>query len=166
MSTEPLPYRVAVLCDLRDAQGRLLMLKRAKEPNKGQYSMIGGKLETADGESPAQCAQREIQEEAGIDVAIEDLRLIGMISEQAFLGAGHWLLFVYRVMVSVEVEARSIREGELEWHEADAIDGLELPQSDREVIWPLLRKHEGGFFTAHIDCRKGGLSWRVEQEPF
>ena len=37
-------------------------------------AVIGGKLETTLGESPAQCAQREIKEEAGIDIPIDRLR--------------------------------------------------------------------------------------------
>lgn len=48
----PLPYRLACLCDLRDKDGRLLLLKRAKAPNQGLVSPIGGKLDVEHGESP------------------------------------------------------------------------------------------------------------------
>ena len=43
-----LPYRIAVLCYLwnhEEDQERLLMLHRAKAPNLGMYSPIGGKVE-------------------------------------------------------------------------------------------------------------------------
>ncbi|MGP1308852.1 MAG: NUDIX hydrolase [Phycisphaerales bacterium] len=160
-----LPYKIAVLCDLRDAQGRVLLLRRTKHPNFGLCSPIGGKLEMHTGESPAQCARREIMEEAGIDVPIERLRLAGMISETAFEGAGHWLIFWYRVVGPVEVESREIREGSLEWHDPAAIDALPLPNTDRRVIWPLVNEHDGGFFAVHIDCGPGkdDLSWVIEQ---
>lgn len=167
-----MPYRIACLCDLRDDRGRLLMLRRRKPPNQGMISPIGGKLDVALGESPARCAQREIEEEAGLRVPIERLHLIGLVSEQEFEGRGHWLMFVYRVLGAVEVRAREIPEGTLEWIEPGELAGQPLPESDRRVIWPLMERAEGragadgrpGFFAVHIDCRNGTMSWRVEQE--
>lgn len=161
-----LPYKVAVLCDLRDRAGRVLLLRRAKSPNQGLCSPIGGKLDMHTGESPAMCARREIMEEAGIDVPMERLRLGGMISEASFEGAGHWLLFWYRVMGAVDVEERTIREGRLEWHAEEDLESLPLPETDRKIIWPLVRRHvreDRGFFAVHIDCTDGGLRWALEQ---
>lgn len=173
-----LPYKLACLCDLRDADGRILLLRRAREPNKGLCSPIGGKLDMHTGESPAQCAQREIYEEAGIHVPIDRLHLMGLISEQAYEGKGHWLLFYYRVMGPVEVTRTSLNEGTLEWFQEREIEagGLPLPESDRRIIWPLVRRCEKkynpakpgstpGFFALHIDCSKGdaAMTWTVEQ---
>jgi len=162
-TSAPIPYKIAVLCDLRDAQGRVLLLHRAKAPNKDMYSPIGGKLEQAIGESPAQCAQREIAEEAGIDVPIERLRLSGVISEQAYENETHWLLFVYRVMGAVEVEVGPMNEGVLEWHAPEDIAKLNMPETDRQVLWPMLNEHQEGFFAVHIDCSGDEISWIVEQ---
>ncbi len=166
-----LPYKLACLCDLRDKDGRLLLLHRNKEPNKGLCSPIGGKLEMALGESPTQCAQREIKEEAGIDVGIDDIRLVGLISEKAFEAKTHWLLFYFRVMTPVEVVDGHMDEGELRWHTLDELDSLPVPNTDREIIWPMVRKHEHsgsdggpGFFAIHIDCTGESLSWSIEQE--
>jgi len=173
-----LPYKIACLCDLRDERGRILLLRRLKAPNQGLCSPIGGKLDMTTGESPAQCARREILEEAGIDVPIERLHLMGLIAETAFEGRGHWLLFYYRVLGAVKVEPREMREGKLEWFEPDEIDSLPLPQTDRRIIWPLVRKAEArtrtgpdgearpGFFAVHIDCTGGDdrMTWTVEQE--
>jgi 8-oxo-dGTP diphosphatase len=166
-----LPYKIACLCDLRDKDGRVLLLHRIKAPNKGLCSPIGGKLEMQIGESPAQCAQREIEEEAGIRVEIEDLHLGGLIAETAFEGKTHWLLFYYRVMRPVEVQDGHMNEGELRWHDPSEIDNLPLPNTDREIIWPMINKHDHsgpnatpGFFSIHIDCRGEGLSWTIEQE--
>jgi 8-oxo-dGTP diphosphatase len=172
----PLPYKLACLCDLRDAQGRILLLRRLKEPNKGLCSPIGGKLDMPSGESPAQCAVREIKEEAGIDVPLDRLHLMALISERAFEGKGHWLLFFYRVLGPVEVPAEGgldMREGRLEWFRPEEVEALPLPETDRRIIWPLIREHDPrrpgerpGFFTVHIDCTGPGgsdLAWRVEQ---
>lgn len=173
-SAPGMPYRIACLCDLRDHQGRILLLRRAKAPNDGLYSPIGGKLDVALGESPAQCAQREIKEEAGIDVPIERLHLIGLVSECAYEGRGHWLMFVYRVLGPVFVEPRLMAEGSLDWHAPDTLDTLALPDTDRRIIWPLIRSAENGlswshsrrpgFFAVHIDCRGKDMVWSVEQE--
>ena len=163
-SSKPaLPYCIAVLCDLRDAAGRVLLIRRAKAPNLGQCSMIGGKLDTATGESPAECARREIMEEAGVSVPVDGLRLVALVSERGFLGQGHWLMFVYRVVSPVRVEETTIREGRLEWHEPESIMSLPLPETDRRVIWPLLESQQGRFFAVHIDCEGPEMVWTVEQ---
>jgi len=170
-----LPYKLACLCDLRDDQGRVLLLRRLKAPNQGLCSPIGGKLHTDEGESPAECARREIMEEAGLDIPLHRLHLMGLISEAAFEGRGHWLLFLYRVLGTVEVESRDMREGRLEWFHPSQINALPLPDSDRHIIWPLIRRHEPahpgqrpGFFAVHIDCtgeaRGEPMRWFIQQE--
>ncbi len=173
-----LPYKLASLCDLRDKDGRILLLRRKKSPNLGLCSPIGGKLDMSTGESPAQCAQREIHEEAGIHVPMDRLFLGALISEQAFEGKGHWLMFYYRVLGPVWVEPQDIREGRLDWFKPAEVDRLPLPETDRRIIWPMIRKHEGAarndpfakpdFFALHIDLTAGEgeqMRWSVEQEP-
>ncbi len=154
----------------------MLLLHRLRAPNKGLVSPIGGKLDMTTGESPAQCAQREIREEAGIAVPIERLHLGGLISEAGFEGTGHWLLFYYRVLGAVEVQAGPMDEGELVWHRPEELESLALPESDRRVIWPLVKRGEPtkagaggsgalpGFFAVHIDCTGEEMTWVVEQE--
>lgn len=173
LPAQQMPYRLACLCDLRDERNRVLLLRRKKSPNYGLCSPIGGKLDMGSGESPAQCARREILEEAGLDIPIERLHLGGLISEAGFEGKGHWLLFYYRVLGPVWVEPRDMREGQLDWFTFEEIEKLPLPETDRKIIWPLVRKHERGegvrpgFFTLHIDCSKGHgdeMTWAVEQE--
>lgn len=157
LSTGPLPYRIAVLCYLRDAQGRQLMLHRAKAPNEGLYSPIGGKLEPETGESPHQCAVREIFEETGLRIDLSEVRLSGMVAETAYENAGHWLLFLFDVTRPIsheEITEMAFDEGTLEWVSMDAIDELPLPWTDKQFIWPLVKTHQGGFFSCHIDCRE------------
>ena len=159
-----LPYRIAVLCYLRDANGKLLMLHRAKQPNKGMYSPIGGKLEPATGESPHGCAIRETQEETGLVVHPGEIRLMGMVSETAYEGQCHWLLFLYEISRPIdhdEIAAYEMNEGTLEWLDRDQIDDLDLPKTDREIIWPLVAQYGGGFFACHIDCSHEPMTWEV-----
>lgn len=161
-------YKIACLCELRDEQGRYLLLHRAKSPNKGLYSPIGGKLETARGESPTQCAQREIFEEAGITIALDRLHLAGIISEKGYRSADgapptHWLMFWFRVLDPVRTERVEFDEGRLDWVAPDRLMDLDLPRTDREIIWPTVLGHTGpGCFTLHIDCTVEPMRWSLE----
>jgi 8-oxo-dGTP diphosphatase len=157
-----IPYKIAVLCYLYDDQGRLLLLKRAQDPNRGLYSPIGGKLHMDEGESPAACAKREIFEEVELDIDPADLHLTGLVSETAFNNQTHWLMFLYEVTRPVTVTRMSFKEGDLEWHDFDAIAHLPIPETDRLVIYPLLRRFHDRFFHVHIDCRDDNFIWRLE----
>lgn len=159
---EPLPYKIACLCYLYDARGRLLLLHRSQEPNLGLYSPIGGKLHMHEGESPMTCALREIEEEAGLRLTPADLHLTGLVSETAYGDDTHWLMFLYETAHPVTIQRTQIREGALEWHEWDEIPNLAIPETDRQVIYPLMRRHHGRFFHVHIDCRNGSIEWRLE----
>jgi 8-oxo-dGTP diphosphatase len=159
----PLPYKIAVLCYLFDEQGRVLMLHRRKPPNRDLHSPVGGKLEQGEGESPTACAAREIEEETGLIVDPADLHLTGLVSETAYEGQTHWLMFLYELTRPVTIERTEFDEGTLEWFAPEAIDDLPLPDSDRRVIWPLFWQHRGGFFAAHLDCTTEPFTWRLEQ---
>lgn len=161
--SDALPYRIAVLCYLFDERGRVLLLHRAKPPNLDLYSPIGGKLEQHLGESPTQCAIREIREEAGVEVTHADLHLCGIVSERSYEGQGHWLLFCYEVRKPVKVVKSDLSEGRLEWHEMERVLDLSIPETDRRIIWPAFLRNRGGFFMVHIDCSGGSLDWCFEQ---
>lgn len=157
-----LPYQIAVLCYLYDERGRLLLLHRVKPPNKDLYSPIGGKLHMSEGESPMSCAIREIHEEVELDVSPADLHLTGLITETGYQDQTHWLMFLYELRKPVTIRRMEFREGRLEWHGFEEIQKLPIPDTDRLVIYPLLRRFHDRFFHAHIDCRNGGCEWRLE----
>jgi 8-oxo-dGTP diphosphatase len=50
-----------------DGQGRLLLVKRARDPHGGTWDLPGGFLE--EGEHPRDALRRELREETGLDVA-------------------------------------------------------------------------------------------------
>jgi mutator protein MutT len=51
-----------------DEEGRVLLVKRANEPLKGEWSVPGGAVEL--GETVADAVRREIREESGIEVKV------------------------------------------------------------------------------------------------
>lgn len=163
-SVGTLPYKIAVLCYLYDHDGRVLLLHRNKAPNAGMYSPIGGKLDVEEGEGPHQCAKREIHEEAGVDVKDSELRLAGVVSERAYEGQTHWLLFLFEVTRPIdpgEIAAYEMDEGNLEWVSPDDVEKLAIPETDRKFMWPNVREHRGGFFMVHIDCAVSPMTWSV-----
>ncbi len=164
---ENLPYKIAVLCYLYDDDNRLLLLHRNKEPNKEKYSPIGGKLEASIGESPHACAIREIHEESGVVVEPCDIRLSGMLAETAYAGETHWLIFLYEVTRPVgvkEITSMDIDEGMLEWVPVDEVETTNIPNTDRDIIWPLVKQHRGGFFAVDIDCKQEPFTWEIKEE--
>ena len=82
MPTPALAHKLAVLVFLENTAGEHLLMLRAKPPNLGVWSPIGGKIETAHGESPCECAVRETHEETGHIVGSADLHLFAMIAEK------------------------------------------------------------------------------------
>lgn len=161
-----LPYKIAVLCYLYDDAGHVLMLHRRKQPNAGMYSPIGGKLETTLGEGPHECAVREIHEEAGLLLPVNMVRLTGIVSERAYEGQTHWLIFLFEVLRPVkqsEITLMDFDEGKLEWVDVERLHELEIPYTDRTFMWPLVKSHRGGFFSVHIDCTVEPMKWTVTE---
>jgi len=160
-----LPHKIAVLVYVYDDAGNVLLLHRRKMPNAGFYSPIGGKLHGDEGEGPHDCALREIEEEIGLTLADEDIHLTGIVTECAYEHETHWMMFLFEVTRPVghdELEWMEFDEGVLEWVPVERVPELKIPLTDREVMWPLVQQHRGGFFMAHIDCTADhGLAWRV-----
>lgn len=163
-SSGSLPLKVAVLVYLYDERDRLLMLHRRKSPNSGMHSPIGGKVEVSRGESPHECALREAQEEAGVTLDYSDIRLCGIVSERAYEGENHWLIFLFESVRPIGVESvgpMEIDEGTLAWVPVTQVEQLSLPEADRKIMWPSARAHRGGFFMLQIDCSVKPTDYRL-----
>jgi 8-oxo-dGTP diphosphatase len=161
---DALPYKIAVLVFLENRDGEHLLLLRAKPPNLGVWSPIGGKLEMATGESPFECAVRETREETGLEVAAADLHLFAMIAEKAYEGETHWLMFLFRCRKPLAALPPDISEGQFGFFPRAAIDKLPIPDTDRTALWPTYDAHRGRFVALKADCRPGRpVSVEVEQ---
>jgi ADP-ribose pyrophosphatase YjhB (NUDIX family) len=53
-----------------DDTGRLLLIRRGREPSRGLWSLPGGRVEP--GESGSDAVRREVLEETGLDVVVGD----------------------------------------------------------------------------------------------
>src|ERR1017187_5351957 len=159
-----LPYKVATLLYCFSERDEVLLLERAQEPNRGLWSPCGGKLKMDSGESPYACACREAHEETGLPLRPEDLHLTGLVSEHGFQGRTHWLMFLFEVKPRLKTLPPHHAEGRFQFFARGALDGLNLPQTDREQIWPWFWRHRGGFFAAHCHCHPDGRNdWTLEE---
>lgn len=155
MSNRSLAYKIAVLVFLENTQGEHLLLLRAKAPNLGVWSPIGGKLETAHGESPFECAVRETHEEVGLVITAADLHLFAMIAEKAYEGHAHWLMFLFRCRKPLSALPPDIAEGKFGFFSRRQIDSIPLPETDRNALWPIYDRYRDRFVSLKADCAPG-----------
>ena len=159
-----LPHKIATLLYAFNKRDDVLLLERAQEPNRGLWSPPGGKLHTADGESPHACACREAGEELGLSLVPRDLHLTGMVSEHGYEGNAHWLMFLFEIQPRLAAAPPPHREGRFGFFPKAKLDAMAIPQTDRERVWPLFWEHRGGFFAAHCHCHGDGRNeWRLEE---
>lgn len=115
-----------------DNGSQFLLLHRTKKENdihEGKYISVGGKFES--GESPEQCAKREIYEETGLIANRMDLK--GIITYPHFDDEGEdWYCFVYRVIDYTGEVKEECDEGVLVWVDYDQV--LSYPTWEGDYI--------------------------------
>lgn len=135
------------LCYIEKDNQYLMLLrnKKAVDLNEGKWIGVGGKLEA--GETPEQCALREIREETGLTA----LRLIarGVITFRSDVW-GEERMYLYTVP-EFEGELTACDEGELHWVDKDDVFDLRLWDGDRIFLHYLLT--DTWFFEMTLDYR-------------
>ncbi len=141
--------KLATLCYVR-RDGKTLMVHRIKKENDmhlGKWNGLGGKLEP--GESPEECAIREIYEESGLHVSNPSFK--GILTFPGFANDEDWYAFVF-VCTEFEGELIESDEGNLAWIEDAKLFDLNLWQGDRIFI-PWLS--QPGFFSGKFTYKDG-----------
>jgi 8-oxo-dGTP diphosphatase len=158
-----LPYKLSVLVFIENRAGEHLLMLRAKQPNLGVWTPIGGKLEMATGESPFECAVRETAEETGLRIGPEDLHLFAMIAEKAYQGESHWLMFLFRCRVPIDRLPPDINEGRFAFFTREQIKALPIPETDKAALWPIFDQYRDRFVSLRADCSVSPIRITVEQ---
>lgn len=158
-----LPYKISVLVFIENSAGEQLLMLRAKQPNFGVWTPIGGKLEMATGESPFQCAMRETAEETGLIVRPDQLHLFAMIAEKAYQGETHWLMFLFRCLRPIPHLPPDIAEGRFGFFAREKINALPIPETDQAALWPIFDEYRDGFVSLRADCSVSPIQITVEQ---
>lgn len=115
--------RAATLCVLKH-NNQFLLLKRLKEPNKDQYTPVGGKLDPF--ESPLQAAIRETFEETGIKVTT--MKYCGTLTETSPTKY-NWINYVYIAEIDF-IEPPFCNEDTLNWIAFDDLLKVPTPKTD------------------------------------
>ena len=143
--------KLATLCYLK-RDGKTLMLHRVKKENdvhQGKWNGLGGKMEP--GETPEECAVREIREECGLDARRPALK--GILTFPGFKDDEDWYEFVF-VVTDFSGELTDSAEGHLKWIPDTDIPSLNLWEGDRSFLkW----MDEGSFFSGKFIYKNGKL---------
>lgn len=83
----PVPRIPCAGAVVRDAAGRLLLVRRGRPPERGRWSLPGGRIEP--GETSARACAREVREETGVEVAVGPV--VGVV-ERAAPGGGVYVI--------------------------------------------------------------------------
>jgi len=143
--------KLATLCYVKQ-NGKTLMLYRNKKPNdihEGKWNGLGGKFDP--GETPEQCAVREILEESGLK--IKNPKLQGVLTFPEFSVGEDWYVFVF-VIKEFSGELIESSEGRLAWIDDINLLDLILWDGDRYFLkWMA----EDKFFSAKFVYKNGQL---------
>jgi len=129
-----------------------LMIYRNKKKNdyhKGKWNGLGGKFEM--GESPEDCAIRELKEESGLSA--ENLIMKGHITFPMFDEKDDWYVFVF-VIDKFSGNQIESDEGRLEWIPNEKLSELNLWDGDK-IFLPWLFQEK--FFSAKFNYNKGNF---------
>ena len=115
-----------------ERDNKILMLHRVKKENdihEGKWNGLGGKIEQ--GESPEECAKREIKEESGL--IAKKLIFAGHISFPNFSKGDDWSVFIFRCF-NFSGNLKNCDEGHLLWVEKSEIVSLNLWEGDKHFL--------------------------------
>ena len=124
-------------------------IKKQADVHFGKWNGLGGKLEP--GESPEECAIREIAEESGLSA--RNPRLCGLLTFPQFTPGDDWYVFVYEV-TDFSGSLIQSSEGNLKWIADSELLSLPLWEGDYLFLRWLL---EGKFFSAKFEYKDGKL---------
>jgi ADP-ribose pyrophosphatase YjhB (NUDIX family) len=110
--------------------GKILLVRRARSPGKGFYSLPGGRVEF--GESLHTALHREVDEETGL--RIEILGFVGWREVLPTAGGGHYLIMSFAARWTEREPVLNDEHDDFKWLEPQEIGELKVTGGLQEVI--------------------------------
>lgn len=145
--------KLATICYIDNGQ-EFLLLHRNKKPNdvhQGKWISVGGKLEK--GESPEDCATREVFEETGL--IVEKMELCGIVTFPEFTPDNDWYTYVFKITKFSGKLLEDCPEGTLEWVPYNQVLSKPTWEGDYEMFKWILE--DAPFFSAKMTYEKEKL---------
>jgi 8-oxo-dGTP diphosphatase len=111
--------------------GKILLVRRARSPAKGFYSLPGGRVEF--GETLHAALHREVAEETALKVEIVDLAAWREVMPEIG-GGGHYLIMSFAARWSAGEPVLNDELDDYKWLAPDAIGELKMTFGLQEVI--------------------------------
>ncbi len=134
MTMPPITLRPMTAVYLTRGRQILLLYRIGSRVVGNSYTgSAGGHIEMAEHRDPEACVLRELQEEIGLtadDLNGFRLRYITLRHKNGEIRQNYY----YFAELKDGTDVKDSSEGRLEWHDLDALDGLEMPVTARHVI--------------------------------
>lgn len=149
------------LCYIEKDDSYLLIhrVKKAVDCNKDKWIGIGGKFE--EGESPFDCAKREVKEETGLEVQKLEYRGIVTFVSKDKNGTYYELMHLFwtNSFTGTQKKSSDCDEGDLEWVLKSKMNSLPHWQGD-EIFLDLIEK-KVPFFSLKLIYEDGVLKEHI-----
>ena len=130
-SVEPLPRPQLAVSAVIFRDGKVLLVRRARAPGKGFYSLPGGRVEF--GESLHTALAREVDEETGLKIDI-----VGLAGWREVLpeptGSGHYLIMSFAARWTAREPVLNEEHDDYKWLAPGAFGDLKLTGGLLEVV--------------------------------
>jgi acetyl-CoA carboxylase carboxyl transferase subunit beta len=122
-------------------EGRVLLVRRSQEPNRGRWAFPGGRVEW--GEALADAAVREAWEECGLAVEIVRLLAVREVVEAAPKPAWHWVVLCYRARPVGGSLAPGGDAEEARWVSPEDLGRLDIVEGIAPLVLEALEETKG-----------------------
>ena len=112
-------------------EGKILLVRRARSPANGFYSLPGGRVEF--GESLHAALHREVDEETGLTIEIGGLAGWREVLPAAG-GGGHYLIMSFAARWVAREPVLNDEHDDFKWLAPDALGDLRLTDGLQEII--------------------------------
>jgi ADP-ribose pyrophosphatase YjhB (NUDIX family) len=130
---------------VHDEEGRVLLIKRRFEPNKGRWALPGGLLET--GETLVYAGRREVREELGVEIEVEEFFQVSeeIIKDAEGKARFHFVLVDFLAKlppggatITLNEESESFK-----WFEPELVETLAVSENTRIIVRKYLKERLG-----------------------